>query len=279
MAIASKADLRLFCIRNSSHNRTHFTKIFVRLEIIVKFAFLLVIFCFTALAVTPSFADSPAPGKQVELSLKTKTGNVPYLLYLPREYEKDDQKRWPMVFFLHGRGESYGPLDLVTKWGPPKFAKRGDDLPYILVSPQCPKDGFWNDEPRQAGLVDLLDHITKSHRIDKKKVCLTGLSMGGYGSWRLAADHPKRFSCVVPVCGGGNPDDAEKLKDIPIWVFHGDQDKAVPYGKSVEMVDAIKEAGGTKIRFTTLAHFGHNSWSATYASPQLYQWMLEKSAP
>lgn len=99
--------------------------------------------------------------------------------------------------------------------------------------------------------------------------------MGGYGSWRLAADHPERFAAVVPVCGGGKPEDAEKLKALPIWVFHGDQDSAVPIKRSIEMVDAIKAAGSDKIRFTTLEHVGHNSWSAAYATPELYEWMLK----
>jgi predicted peptidase len=89
----------------------------------------------------------------------------------------------------------------------------------------------------------------------------------------MAADHPEKFSAVVPVCGGGDPADADKLKSLPIWVFHGDQDTAVPFQRSVEMVDAIQEAGGTRIRFTTLEHIGHNCWSSTYACPELYQWI------
>ena len=100
--------------------------------------------------------------------------------------------------------------------------------------------------------------------------------MGGYGSWQMAADHPGRFASVVPVCGGGDPGDAEKLKGLPIWVFHGDQDIAVPFQRSVEMVDAIKKAEGTKIRFTSLDHIGHNCWSATYATPELFQWISEQ---
>lgn len=97
--------------------------------------------------------------------------------------------------------------------------------------------------------------------------------MGGYGSWRFAADHPERFAAVIPICGGGNPDDAERLKNLPIWVFHGDQDDAVPFERSVEMVEAIREAGGNAIRFTSLEHIGHNSWSPAYATPELYSWL------
>ena len=199
-----------------------------------------------------------------------------YLLYLPSDYQQDSQKPWPLVLFLHGRGESYGPLSLVAKWGPPRFAQRGDDLPYILVSPQCPADGSWSDDTRQAQLDQLLDDVCEHLNVDPARVYLTGLSMGGYGSWRLAARHPRRFAAVAPICGGGDPEDAEKLKDLPIWVFHGDQDDAVPIAKSNEMVDAIRAAGGNKLRFTTLEHVGHNSWSSAYALPELYTWMFEQ---
>ncbi len=220
--------------------------------------------------------QSPAPGAQVEQVLADDAGDLGYLLYLPRSYQEEPDKEWPLVLFLHGRGESYGPLSLVAKWGPPKFAQRGDDLPFILVSPQCPGDGSWSDDTRQAQLDRLLNKVTKDLRVDSSRVYLTGLSMGGYGSWKLAANHPERFAAVVPICGGGSPEDAEKLKDIPIWVFHGDKDSAVPIGKSIEMVEAIKAAGSDQIRFTTLEHVGHNSWSSAYALPELFTWMLDK---
>lgn len=216
------------------------------------------------------------PGKQIEQAFETSDGaSVPYLLYLPKDYDPATKKQ--MILFLHGRGESYGPLSLVAKWGPPRFAARGDDLPYVLVSPQCPKDDSWNKPTQQKRVLELLDHIVKTYSIDEDHVCLTGLSMGGYGSWRMAADHPRRFSAVVPVCGGGDPADAEKLKDVPIWVFHGDQDRAVPFQRSVDMVEAIKKAGGDKIRFTSLEHVGHNCWSATYATPELFEWIRKQT--
>lgn len=220
--------------------------------------------------------STPSPGMQVEASLATSDGaSIPYLIYLPKNYESAGDKL-PLMLFLHGRGESYGPLSLVAKWGPPLMASKGEDLPFIIVSPQCPGDDSWAKASQQTRLVELLDHINKTYNVDQNRTYLTGLSMGGYGSWRLAADHPDRFAAVVPVCGGGNPDDAEKLKVLPIWVFHGDQDNAVPFSRSVEMVDAIKTAGGDKIRFTSLEHIGHNCWSATYSTPELYDWMLKQ---
>ncbi|HVV72765.1 MAG TPA: prolyl oligopeptidase family serine peptidase, partial [Verrucomicrobiae bacterium] len=145
-------------------------------------------------------------------------------------------------------------------------------------SPQCPPaPESWPKPDQQALLVALLDHICKTYKIDNDRVYLTGLSMGGYGTWRLAADHPERFAAVVPVCGAGNPADAEKLKNLPIWVWHGTEDPAVPFQRSVEMVDAIKKAGSTTIRFTTLEHVGHNCWEAAYATPGLYEWLNEQT--
>ncbi len=220
-------------------------------------------------------ADDAAPGKQVELSLATSDGgNIGYLMYLPKNYDPA-KEAMPLMLFLHGRGESNGPLSLVAKWGPPMIVASGEDFPFILVSPQCPREDFWSSPVQEKRLVELLDHVTSSYKVDTTRVYLTGLSMGGYGSWRLAADHPERFAAVVPVCGGGKPEDAEKLKALPIWVFHGDQDGAVPIKRSIEMVDAINAAGSDKIRFTTLEHIGHNSWSAAYATPELYEWMLK----
>lgn len=227
----------------------------------------------------PAEADAQGagakPGAQVETSLRTSDdAEVGYLIYLPKDYE--EQVKVPLMLFLHGRGESNGPLSLVAKWGPPRFAARGDELNYVLVSPQCPREDSWSSDVQQARLVELLDEIIQSYKVDEDQVFLTGLSMGGYGTWRMAADHPDRFAAVVPVCGGGNPADADKLKELPIWVFHGDQDRPVPFSKSVEMVDAIKAAGSDSIRFTTFEHFGHNCWSATYATPELYTWMRKQ---
>jgi predicted peptidase len=165
----------------------------------------------------------------------------------------------------------------MAKWGPPRLIERGESFPYILVSPQCPRRESWAQPGQQALLVALLDHLAKQFKVDGDKVYLTGLSMGGFGSWRLAADHPERFAAVVPICGAGKAEDAAKLKGLPIWVFHGTEDKSVPFQRSVEMVDAIKAAGGTSIRFTTLENIGHNSWEAAYATPELYQWLDKQS--
>lgn len=213
-------------------------------------------------------------GPQTENVFKTSDGGeVGYLVSVPDDESAAEDGKLPLMLFLHGRGESNGPLSLVAKWGPPRLIAKGESLPYIVVSPQCPTDDSWASETQQQRLVELLDEIIKQHPVDTDRVYLTGLSMGGFGSWRLATDHPDRFAAVVPVCGGGQPESAAKLVDIPIWVFHGDQDRAVPFKLSVQMVDAIRAAGGTKVRFTTLEHYGHNTWSPAYGTAELYQWI------
>ena len=225
-------------------------------------------------------AEDPAAGKQVEQALREAGKEEPrceYLLFLPDGYGEAD-KKWPLMLFLHGRGESNGPLSLVKKWGPPKAVDHNPKFPYILVSPQCPRSESWNQDGQQQILSDLLDEIVKKYDVDADRIYLTGLSMGGYGSWTLAARSPERFAAVAPICGGGKPEDAEKLKHLPIWAFHGDQDRAVPIERSQAMVDAIKAAGGDQIRFTTMEHIGHNCWSATYATPELYGWFNRHTA-
>jgi predicted peptidase len=182
------------------------------------------------------------------------------------------------MLFLHGRGESRGPVSAVKKWGPPRLIERGENFPFLVASPQCPEAESWPQPQQQTLLLGLLDHLAKTYKVDESKVYLTGLSMGGFGAWRLAADHPERFAAMVPICGGGKVEDAEKLKSLPIWVFHGVADPTVPVQRSTEMVEAIKKAGGTNIRFTTLEHIGHNSWEAAYACPELYQWLDKQVA-
>ncbi len=214
---------------------------------------------------------SPVPGQQIEQRFETSDAvQVSYLLYLPEGY-KSGTRPWPLMLFLHGRGESNGPLSLVSKWGPPRMAARGDQMPYILVSPQCPPDDAWRTPSQQSRLVELLDLIIKTYDVDEDRIYVTGLSMGGSGSWRLAADHPDRFAAIVPICGRGDPSDVDRLKGLPIWVFIGDQDRG--FQQSREMVEAIKGAGAETIRFTILEHIGHNCWSSAYATPDLYQWL------
>lgn len=211
--------------------------------------------------------------QSLEKDVRLKVG-CNYLLYLPERYY-EDKKDWPLVLFLHGAGERGDNLDLVKVWGPPQLVAEGREYPFILVSPQCPAEGWWSDDV-QAGVLDaLLDDVAGRYRVDKDRVYVTGLSMGGFGTWRLAVDHPDRFAAIIPVCGKGEPAKAQRIKDLPVWVFHGADDDAVPLSGSQDMVDALK-ACGSNVKFTIYPNTGHNCWSATYANPEVYDWLLSQ---
>jgi len=215
---------------------------------------------------TAAGADDKAGAQQEKRSEKAMLN---YLLYLPPGYDKAD-KPFPLILFLHGAGERGDDLAQVKKHGPPKIVARKKDFPFIVVSPQAPARGGW----RTDRLLALLDDVEKQYKVDKDRVYLTGLSMGGYGTWRLAAEAPERFAAIAPICGGGDPKTAEKLKGLPIWVFHGAKDRAVPLKRSEDMVAALKKAGH-EVKFTVYPDAGHDSWTATYDNPELYKWFLE----
>lgn len=198
----------------------------------------------------------------------TKKVRCRYLLYLPEGYERG-RKRWPLLLFLHGAGERGKDLHLVKKHGPPRLIAEGRGFPFLVVSPQCPARQWWSVDVLDA----LLDEVIAKHRVDERRVYLTGLSMGGYGTWSLACERPECFAAIVPICGGGNRLLAHKLKDVPVWAFHGARDEVVPLAESEKMVNAVKECGG-KVRLTVYPHAGHDSWTATYADPALYKWLL-----
>ncbi len=207
---------------------------------------------------------------------KTVTHDVTlkYWLALPKGYADDTTKNWPLMIFLHGAGERGDDLELVKKHGPPKLISAGTNLPFVVVAPQCPADSWWESTQQVIALVALLDHVQASHRIDPDRVYCTGISMGGYGTWRLACEYPSRFAAVIPICGGGRPFLAKAMKSLPAWVFHGAKDPVVPLSESEKMVDALKRAGGS-VEFTVYPEALHDSWTATYDNPAIYDWLLQ----
>jgi len=202
----------------------------------------------------------------------TRTVRLDYLLYLPKGYGTDPQKKWPLILFLHGRGERGDDLELVKIHGIPKIVEQRDDLPFIAVSPQCSKDSMWMVEVE--ALNALLDEVVTKYAVDTDRIYLTGLSMGGFGTWRLATAYPERFAAIVPICGGGDPEKVGVLRDVPVWVFHGAKDPFVQLSESEEMVDALKACGGN-VRFTVYPDVEHDSWTRTYDNPELYEWFLQ----
>lgn len=219
--------------------------------------------------------EQPTPGRQVGQSLSSVSlpGDIcGYLLFLPKDYGTD-QRKWPVMMFLHGSGERGDDLNLVKVHGPPKLVEQRPDFPFIVVSPQCPKDRSWNGDVQSHLLAELLDSVLTRFNADPERVTVTGLSMGGFGSWTLAARYPNRFAAAVPICGGGDPDDAQKLKSTPFWVFHGAKDNGVPLKLSEEMVGAIQKVGGNA-KLTVYPEAGHDSWTETYQNESVYDWML-----
>lgn len=202
-----------------------------------------------------------------------------YVLFVPHDYKPD--KSWPLILFLHGAGESGedGKKPAAVGLGP-AIKKREKTFPFIAIFPQAtrPMRGVgrnWfaeSDNGKRA--LAILDEVEKKVKVDAKRVYLTGLSMGGYGTWNMAAKHPERWAAIAPVCGGGDPKDADKIKDLPCWCFHGGDDKVVPAKQSRDMVAALWAAGGHP-NYTEYPGIGHNSWDKAYDTPDLYEWFLK----
>lgn len=210
----------------------------------------------------------------VDKIFKNEDGHdSPYVVFVPHGY--DGTKEVPVILFLHGAGETKGGTGMPINQGIANHI-RGDrekTFPAITIIPQAETRGWQADGPNAKRALAMLDATMKEYKCDKNRVYLTGLSMGGYGTWSVAFHHPDRWAAIVPICGGGDPKGAETIKDIPCWVWHGDQDRAVKVDQSRLMVEALKKAGGNP-RYTELAHIGHNSWDAAYASDDLYAWLF-----
>ncbi|MGC8831510.1 MAG: prolyl oligopeptidase family serine peptidase [Thermoproteota archaeon] len=207
-----------------------------------------------------------------------KKVSIKYLLYLPKDYDEKPDVKWPTILFLHGMGERGDDLELVKKHGIPKIVEKKRSFPFITISPQCPPFTIWTamiDE-----LHDLLVDVLHRYNIDEARVYLTGLSMGGFGAWHLAAAYPDLFAAVVPICGGMVPGEGfqekiKALKDVPIWIFHGAKDKLVPVENSKKLYSLLKENGGN-VKLTIYPKLGHDSWTITYDNPRLYKWLLKQ---
>lgn len=193
-----------------------------------------------------------------------------YLIYLPGDYDSSEEAKWPLILFLHGAGERGNNLELVKRHGPPKLVEDGKEFRFIIVSPQCPAGQWWS-----ADLLNrLLDKITSEYRIDKDRIYLTGLSMGGFGTWDLVSEYPEWFAAIAPICGGSHPELAWNMRHIPAWVFHGAKDEVVPVGLSEIMVKALKKYN-PEVMLTIYPEAQHDSWTETYNNPELYEWFLK----
>lgn len=208
----------------------------------------------------------------------TQMVNLEYLLFLPPGVKDDPGKPWPLILFLHGAGERGTNVWLVAKHGPPKLVREKKDFPFIVVSPQCAEGETWSNE----ALLALLDTIIAKYPVDRSRVYLTGLSMGGYGTWSLGIEHPERFAAIVPICGGGDtikillppPAREADLKSLGVWAFHGGKDTVVKPIETERMVQALKQRGVREVKHTVYPDAGHDSWTEAYNDPALYEWLL-----
>jgi predicted peptidase len=238
--------------------------------------------------VTTMNAADPEPGAYNQVAKhfavkQKRTVAVDYLLQLPKGYDakagKKAGKKYPLICFLHGAGERGANVWQVAKHGPAKRAVDDPAFPFIVVSPQCPAGQIWSRD----ALLLLLDEVMKAYPVDPSRVYLTGLSMGGYGSWDLALAYPERFAAVAPICGGGemitvllsSREKVQALKSLGVWAFHGAKDPIVMPSESERMVEALKKVGVTDLKYTLYPEAGHDSWTETYKNPEFYTWLLQ----
>lgn len=215
---------------------------------------------------------APAPAKSPQQARSTAVkAKVNYLTFLPKSYSARGD-RVPLIVFLHGSGERGTDLDKVKAWGPPAIVEKDRDFPFMVVSPQIPEGQWWD----AYLLKSMLDDVLKRYNVDPKRVYLTGISMGGYGVWDLASRYPEYFAAVAPICGGGIARLAGRMKDIPVWAFHGLKDDAVPEQESARMVEALKAQGGN-VKYTMLPEAGHiEAWVHAYGEAGLFDWFAQQ---
>jgi predicted peptidase len=222
-------------------------------------------------------AESAGPGKQVPTATTVKVtsggeeraATLRYLLYLPSDYDAQGTTQWPLVLFLHGSGERGDDIEKVKIHGPPKLVSQGKAYPFVLVSPQCPTGSRWNANE----LSMLVDDLAKTYRIDRQRLYVTGLSMGGAGTWSLVSAYPGKFAAAMPLCGRGDLAAAEKLAKTPTWVLVGDKDRAETVQNCKDMAAALQKAGG-EVKLTVYPDLPHDCWTVTYANGEVYEWLL-----
>jgi predicted peptidase len=223
-------------------------------------------------------ASIPVQVGQHEYSLD---GGMGFLLYAPYAYFQQPSHPWPLVLFLHGsgeRGNGAEELARVKLHGPPKIVESLTDFPFLVLSPQCPESSGWGEH--LDDLEAILDLTIRSFSIDRSRVYLTGLSMGGYGVWQLAVTDPRRFAALVPIAGGYTDqsflDNLGIFKDMPIWVFHGAFDSSVPMYMDKLIVKTLRGIGND-VRFTLYEDAGHQeTWERAYSDPALWEWLLQQ---
>ena len=206
-------------------------------------------------------------------SVSVRPRTVQYLIKYPDGYDHNEPR--PLLVFLHGSGSVGDDLDLLR--GNSFFTEiaKVEDFPFIVLAPQL--DGWSSQDTAwfevRAPLEQLIRDVVSSREVDASRVYLMGTSLGGYGTWYYAGSMNDVFAAAAPICGGGSVSTAKDLVNVPIWAFHGTEDEAVPYHLSVDMVNAVNEAGGSA-KLTSFEGMGHGGWDDVYHNPEVYEWML-----
>ena len=210
---------------------------------------------------------------------RDESGDHKYVVFVPRNYTP--RKKWPVILFLHGAGErGTDGLRQTTVGLGPVVKIRAKQFPFLVVFPQCEDQGsraltgWLADSPDGERALKILNEIENEYSVDSKRRILTGWSMGGYGTWSIAAAHPGLWAAVVPIAGGGETQTATKLKKVPIWAFHGEDDRAILPKESQKMVKAIQAAAG-RSWLTEIPDVGHDVWKNVYDAEALIDWMLD----
>lgn len=204
-----------------------------------------------------------------------------YVLYLPKDYDpKDTKKVWPVVYFFHGIGEKGSDLNQLLVYGLPKYIMDTGTFNMIMIAPQCPGDSHWADTNVEVDKLKIfVDNMLKKYHIDQKRMYLTGLSMGGRCTWKLALALPHKFAAIAPVCGRTNTYDFSEIKDLPIWMFHGALDDTVLFSNVNTIVKDLIANGNSYFKLTVYPYDSHDSWTDAYNNEDLYKWMLEQHLP
>jgi len=246
----------------------------------------------------------PAQRGQHAYTFEQDDLHINYLLFLPEGYGKGLPRRWPLIVFLHGSGEqgrNVEDLERLKAEGLPRLIAEepdSDELTdrFIVLSPQCP-GWYWRSQ--FDALDALLSHVQATYAVDPQRIYVTGVSMGGFGTWQYVLEHPRQFAAAVPIAGGygyqaemvyvgagqseieltidpSPPENLCDLKDVPVWVFHGEKDIVIPHDQTADvLVDALQACGG-KVRYTLYPDVSHDAWTETYNDPALYTWLLEQ---
>lgn len=199
-----------------------------------------------------------------------------YLLYTPKDYSKTT-KKYPLVIYLHGGGQKGNDLNKLKTYGLPYLVEKGENFDFIIASPQCPDNKYWSTE---NWFENLYAELSAKYRIDNSRIYITGISMGGYGAFITALDFPNTFAAIVPLCGGVNDSDLNRLCSLnktPIWTFHGTADDKISISETERVVKALESCKGKKnIKFTRLENEGHGIEYLYETKPEIYQWMLNQ---